>query len=98
MFPPLARRLGFPAVLGIGTGITLAVIVGKPVTGLATDPSSRRLVGWGKVPRGEVGLIFAMVGKQFGVMNEAMFPVIVLMVVLLTLIAPPVLTMLLERR
>lgn len=50
------------------------------------------------VPRGEVGLIFAMVGKNLGVMNEAMFSVIVLMVILTTLITPPVLTWLLRRQ
>ena len=47
---------------------------------------------------GEVGLIFAMVGKQLGVMNEAMFSVIVMMVILTTLITPPVLTVLLRRQ
>jgi Kef-type K+ transport system membrane component KefB len=50
------------------------------------------------VPRGEVGLIFAMVGKQLGVMDEAMFSVIVIMVILTTLVTPPVLTWLLRRR
>jgi Kef-type K+ transport system membrane component KefB len=49
------------------------------------------------VPRGEVGLIFAMVGKQLGVMNETMFSVIVMMVILTTLVTPPVLTALLKR-
>jgi Kef-type K+ transport system membrane component KefB len=49
------------------------------------------------VPRGEVGLIFAMVGKQLGVMDEAMFSVIVIMVILTTLVTPPVLTWLLRR-
>jgi Kef-type K+ transport system membrane component KefB len=49
------------------------------------------------VPRGEVGLIFAMVGKQLGVMSETMFSVIVIMVILTTLITPPVLTLLLRR-
>ena len=50
------------------------------------------------VPRGEVGLIFAMAGRQLGVMNEAMFSVIVIMVILTTLITPPVLSHLLKRQ
>jgi Kef-type K+ transport system membrane component KefB len=50
------------------------------------------------VPRGEVGLIFAMVGKQLGVMSEAMFSVIVIMVILTTLLTPPILTALLRRQ
>jgi Kef-type K+ transport system membrane component KefB len=38
-----------------------------------------------------------MVGKNLGVMNEAMFSVIVIMVILTTLITPPILTVLLKR-
>lgn len=49
------------------------------------------------VPRGEVGLIFAMVGKKLGVMDEALFSVIVIMVILTTLITPPALTWLLRK-
>jgi Kef-type K+ transport system membrane component KefB len=45
-----------------------------------------------------VGLIFAMVGKQLGVMSEGMFSVIVIMVILTTLLTPPVLTRLLRRQ
>ena len=91
------KTLADPAVLGVGAGVTLAAVAGKLAAGLAAGPSGRWLVGWGMVPRGEVGLIFAMVGKQLGVMNEAMFSVIVLMVILTTLITPPVLTVLLKR-
>jgi len=46
------------------------------------------------VPRGEVGLIFAMAGKQLGVINDTMFSVIVVVVILTTLVTPPVLTVL----
>ncbi|MCF8199442.1 MAG: cation:proton antiporter [Sulfuritalea sp.] len=92
------KTLADPSILGIGVGVTIAAIAGKLVAGLAAGKSNRWLVGWGMVPRGEVGLIFAMVGKQLGVMNEAMFSVIVLMVILTTLITPPVLTLLLKRR
>ena len=48
------------------------------------------------VPRGEVGLIFAMVGRQPGVVSESMFSVIVNMVILTILITPLVLTWLLR--
>ena len=57
-----------------------------------------RVVGWGMVPRGEVGLIFAAAGRQLGVMDDAMFSMIVIMVILTTLLTPPVLTGLLRRR
>jgi Kef-type K+ transport system membrane component KefB len=87
-----------PKILVIGLGVTLVAIAGKLVAGLAAGSSGKWVVGWGMVPRGEVGLIFAMVGKNLGVMNEAMFSVIVLMVILTTLITPPVLTWLLRRQ
>jgi len=43
------------------------------------------------VPRGEVGLIFAAIGKSLGVINDALFSAVVLMVIVTTLIAPPLL-------
>ncbi len=92
------ETLADPAVLGIGIGVTVAAIAGKLLAGLAAGSAGKWLVGWGMVPRGEVGLIFAMVGKQLGVMNEAMFSVIVIMVILTTMITPPVLTVLMRRR
>jgi Kef-type K+ transport system membrane component KefB len=92
------NTLADPKVLGIGLGVTAAAIVGKLIAGLAAGSSGKWLVGWGMVPRGEVGLIFAMVGKQLGVMTESMFSVIVMMVILTTLVTPPVLTWLLKRQ
>ena len=91
------KTLADPTVLGVGAGVTVAAIAGKLAVGLAAGNSQRWLVGWGMVPRGEVGLIFAMVGKQLGVMSETMFSVIVMMVILTTLVTPPVLTALLRR-
>ena len=87
-----------PAIVAIALGITTAAVAGKLLAGFAAGRGARNwVVGWGMVPRGEVGLIFAMVGKQLGVMNEAMFSVIVIMVILTTLITPPILTWLLRR-
>ena len=43
------------------------------------------------LPRGEVGLIFAAIGKSMDVIDDALFSAIVLMVVLTTLLAPPLL-------
>jgi Kef-type K+ transport system membrane component KefB len=50
------------------------------------------------VPRGEVGLIFAVAGRQLGVLSESMFSIIVIMVILTTLLTPPVLTFLLKQQ
>jgi Kef-type K+ transport system membrane component KefB len=91
--------LADPKVVMIALGITVAAVVGKLVAGFfAGRDMNAWLVGWGMVPRGEVGLIFAMVGKNLGVMSEAMFSVIVIMVILTTLLTPPILTMLLRRQ
>ncbi len=87
-----------PQIVLVALGVTVAATVGKLASGFAAgkghDPW---IVGWGMVPRGEVGLIFAMVGKQLEVMSEAMFSVIVIMVILTTLLTPPILTLLLKR-
>jgi Kef-type K+ transport system membrane component KefB len=40
------------------------------------------------IPRGEVGLIFASIGKGLGVITDAVFSAIVFMVIATTLITP----------
>lgn len=88
-----------PAIIASALGVTAAAVVGKLFAGFAAGRGVRTwVVGWGMVPRGEVGLIFAMVGKQLGVMSEAIFSVIVIMVILTTLISPPVLMLLLRAK
>ena len=91
--------LADPMVVAVALGVTAAAVAGKLVAGFAAGKGMNPwLVGWGMVPRGEVGLIFAMVGKKLGVMSEEMFSVIVIMVILTTLLTPPILTMLLRRQ
>ncbi len=85
-----------PTILGLAALLTAAAIVGKLASGIAAGNVRRWVVGWGMVPRGEVGLIFAFVGKSLGVVNEELFSVIVLMVMLTTLVTPPVLAWLLR--
>ncbi len=90
--------LADPAVVAVALGLTIAAIAGKVLSGAAAGPVNRWVVGWGMVPRGEVGLIFAAIGRQLGVVGEQMFSVIVAMVILTTLATPPVLAWLLGRR
>lgn len=90
--------LADPAVVAVALGITAVAVLGKLIAGFAAGRGVRHwIIGWGMVPRGEVGLIFAMAGKQLGVMNDTMFSVIVIVVILTTLIAPPVLTALVKQ-
>ena len=92
------QTLSDPSVVLIALGLTAAAVLGKLVAGFfAGKGRNAWIVGWGMVPRGEVGLIFAMVGKQLGVMSEGLFSVIVIMVILTTLLTPPVLTRLLRK-
>jgi Kef-type K+ transport system membrane component KefB len=45
-------------------------------------------VGFGMMPRGEVGLIFAGIGKGIGVVDEGLFSAVVLLVMVTTILAP----------
>lgn len=48
-------------------------------------------VGLGMIPRGEVGIIVAGIGKTLGVINHQLFAVVVGMSIITTLIVPPLL-------
>ncbi|MDP3964344.1 MAG: cation:proton antiporter [bacterium] len=87
-----------PAVMLMALGITLAAFIGKLVAGLAAGKGNRLVVGWGMVPRGEVGLIFITIGQALGVVPDTVFSVVIIMVVLTTLIPPLVLTFLLRQK
>ena len=80
-----------PKIVLAALAITVAAVASKLASGLAAGSANKWLVGWGMVPRGEVGLIFAMVGRELGVVPDEVFSMIVIMVVLTTLVTPPVL-------
>ncbi len=80
--------------------LTLVAILGKLVCGwcfTSNTPINRMIIGVGMIPRGEVGLIFATVGKSIGVVNDEMFAITVIMVILTTLIPPPILSYLIKK-
>lgn len=85
------------SVLAVALGITAVAFVGKIVAGLGAGKVNKSIVGWGMVPRGEVGLIFATMGKSLGVISDEVFSVIVIMVILTTLLTPPILTFILRK-
>ncbi len=84
-------------VLLVALGITVVAFVGKICAGLAAGKVNKALVGFGMIPRGEVGLIFAAIGKSIGVVNDEVYSVIVIMVIFSTLFTPPILTYLLKK-
>ncbi len=88
-----------PKVLGIGLVVTAVAFVGKILAGWVTGKGvNHAIVGFGMIPRGEVGLIFANVGKQLGVVDDKTFSIVVIMVVLSTLLTPPILGVLIKRQ
>ncbi len=85
-------------VMVLAAGLLVAAIVGKVVSGFgAFGVKNRWAIGIGMMPRGEVGLIFASIGKSLGVMTDALFSAVVLMIIVTTLLAPPLLKYCLRR-
>jgi len=71
--------------------ISVVAVIGKLMAGFAAKGSrnEKLLVGMSMVPRGEVGLIFAATGRALGVLSDELFSVIILVVILTTFVAPP---------
>ncbi len=99
--PFTAARVVGEIVAGAGLLVTAAAIVGKLLgCGLAALPLGRRnaaAVGVGMIPCGEVGMVVALIGLSRRVITNDTCAVIVLMAVLTSLLAPPVLRVLLMR-
>jgi Kef-type K+ transport system membrane component KefB len=87
---------GSAGLLGIAGALIVLAIAGKIAAGWAAPwvPFRRIVVGVGMVPRGEVGLIFADIGRRSGVLNEAVFGAVLLMIMVTTFVAPPALKLL----
>ncbi len=78
----------------IASFLVLVAIVGKVVTGLGVfgQPGINKLaIGVGMIPRGEVGLVFAGVGSTTGILDKSLNAAIIVMVIVTTFIAPPLL-------
>ncbi len=83
-------------VLGVGGALLIIAIIGKVVSGYAVGwGSSNRMshlaIGVGMMPRGEVGLIFAAIGMSRGILSSEVYSAILVMVILTTFLAPPLL-------
>jgi len=90
--------LAKPQILGLAIAITLAAIVGKQICGLAVLEKGvdRVFVGLAMIPRGEVGLVVASIGQELTVrgkrmIDSATFSAVVIMVMVTTLLTPPLL-------
>ncbi|NCJ07556.1 cation:proton antiporter [Synechococcales cyanobacterium C] len=80
--------------LVIAAFLVVVAILGKVVTGFTVfgQPELNRMaIGVGMVPRGEVGLVFAGVGAASGALSRPLQAGIIVMVILTTFLAPPLL-------
>jgi len=87
------------AVLLLALLLSVVGFLGKMAAGWGAWGGVRRaFIGAGMVPRGEVGLIFASVGRATGALPERVFIALVLTVFATTFLAPPLLKMLRPRQ
>jgi len=84
------RVPGAVPILSLAVALTVIAVAGKVVAGWAApwQPFRRLAVGVGMVPRGEVGLIFADMGRRTGLLDAASFSAILIVVMATTFIAP----------
>ncbi len=88
-----------PKIIIGALAVTLAAFLGKIASGIAAGKGVDKLiVGVGMVPRGEVGLIFATIGKELGVIPQEIFSAAMVMIILTTLLTSPILAHLLRRK
>ena len=81
------------SILMIAGVLFIVAVVGKFVSGWAVfqKAMNKVAIGFGMIPRGEVGLIFAQVGLSTGVFNSQLFSAITVITMLTTFVAPPLL-------
>jgi len=84
-----------PALLWAALVITIFAIIGKllgcGLGALNLGKKEALMVGFGMVPRGEVGMIIASIGLSMQAITSDLYTVIIFMVMVTTLITPPIL-------
>lgn len=88
---------GLSGVYLLGIALVFAAVIGKVIgCGIGARLSNFNIreslqVGIGMIPRGEVGLIVANLGLKLGIVENNIFATIVLIVLVTTIITPPLL-------
>ena len=82
--------VGSSAFWNFALALTVVAIIGKLVSGLWVSGGWNKKLSTGiaMVPRGEVGLIFAEVGRRSNIFDDSIYAVIVFVVAFTTLLAP----------
>ena len=101
-FVSLGLQVDFPAVATqfglIPFAIVLTVIaVGTKVVGCSLPARLAKMtvreavaIGWGMTPRGEVGLVVAFTALSSGVIGDALFSMLVFVLILVTILPTPI--------
>ena len=91
-------------ILGFAVVLTIVAVIGKQACalGVLEKGANRTAVGLGMIPRGEVGLIFAGIGASLYLAGErvivpSVYSAVVFMVIVTTLVTPPLLSWSLAR-
>jgi Kef-type K+ transport system membrane component KefB len=76
-------------VSALTLGLLIAAVVGKMVSSLvAAKGTNKFVISVGMMCRGEVGLVFASIGKTLGVLDASMFTALVFIVMATTFATP----------
>lgn len=90
-----------PETLGLTAAVLGLAMITKVAAGwLVAYRSgwlSSTVIGVGMMPRGEVGIIVALMGLSLGVIDESLYSVVVAMSIITTIVAPPILKVVLNR-
>ena len=90
---PTVLTFGF--IFTIGAVIAKVIGCGIPALGLKFNFLGALRIGAGMVPRGEVALIVAGIGLSSGFLDQQLFGSAILMTLLTTIVAPPILNVIL---
>ncbi len=93
----LANVESIVLLLGITALAVASKFIGAFLGALRQGRERATLIGWGMIPRGEVGIVVAGLGLSAGAIESAMYSVVVGMAIITTLIVPPLLPLLVRR-
>jgi Kef-type K+ transport system membrane component KefB/predicted amino acid-binding ACT domain protein len=87
------RAMADARVIGVAMLLSVVAIVAKiaAVSGAIGSRGDKLTIGFGMLPRGEVGLIFASIGLSVGALSEELYGSVLVVVLVTTLVAPPLL-------
>ncbi|EIL91885.1 MULTISPECIES: cation:proton antiporter [Rhodanobacter] len=96
----LAELASVDALLMLLVATAIAIVsklLGGFLGSLSLGRRSATIIGFGMVPRGEVGVVIASLGLAAGVFSDRIYAVVVAMSLLTAMVTPPVLAWLLRR-